>query len=148
MTINIPPPRLIDLTYEALLKSYWRKEALKKFLISSHISSSFIATWLHEESKRDFLDRLFNRLQQAEKGKAVISRMAHSLSEQSIFPDLRYREDSDLKIQAAHKAVQELKSYLKQLNEQVTSEKDRLEIQKQARIEKERIQQSQTATRI
>jgi len=41
MTINITP-RLIDLTYEALLKSYWRKEALRKFLISSRISSAFM----------------------------------------------------------------------------------------------------------
>ncbi|CAI3949335.1 Restriction endonuclease Mrr (Mrr) [Commensalibacter communis] len=144
MAINITP-RLIDLTYEALLKSYWRKEALKKFLKSSNISSTFIATWSDDETKRIFLDRLFNGLQQTAKGKAVISHMAHSLSEQSSFPDLRGPwEDSILKIQAAHKAVQELKSYLKQLNEQVTSEKERLEIQKQARIEKERIQRSQT----
>ncbi|EUK17458.1 restriction endonuclease [Commensalibacter papalotli (ex Servin-Garciduenas et al. 2014)] len=144
MAINITP-RLIDLTYEALLKSYWRKEALKKFLMSSHISSSFIATWSNDESKRIFLDRLFNGLQQTSKGKAVISRMAYSLSEQSTFPDLRGPwEDSDLKIQAAYKAVQELKLYLKQHNERVISEKERLETQKRAQIQKERIQRSQT----
>lgn len=144
MTINITP-RLIDLTYEALLKSYWRKEALRKFLISSRISSTFMATWSNDETKRNFLDRLFNKLQQAEKGKAVISQMAHNLSEQSTFPDLRGPwEDAEQRIQDAHKAVQELKSYLKQQNEQVISEKERLEIQKRAQIEKERIQRSQT----
>ncbi|CAI3960097.1 unnamed protein product [Commensalibacter communis] len=71
MAINITP-RLIDLTYEALLKSYWRKEVLKKFLKSSNISSTFIATWSDDETKRIFLDRLFNGLQQTAKGKAVI----------------------------------------------------------------------------
>ncbi|CAI3949514.1 hypothetical protein [Commensalibacter communis] len=71
MAINITP-RLIDLTYEALLKSYWRKEALKKFLKSSNISSTFIATWSDDKTKRIFLDRLFNGLQQTAKGKAVI----------------------------------------------------------------------------
>lgn len=144
MTINITP-RLIDLTYEALLRSYWRKESLRKFLISSRINSVFMATWSNDETKRNFLDRLFNKLQQAEKGKTVISQMAHNLSEQSTFPDLRGPwEDAEQRIQDAHKAVQELKSYLKQQNEQVTSAKERLETQKRAQIEKERIQRSQT----
>ena len=45
-------PRLIELTYEAALKSYWRKEALKKSLRTSHVSENFLATWGAEESKR------------------------------------------------------------------------------------------------
>ena len=38
-------PRLVGLTYEAALKSYWRKEALKKFLPASYVSENFLATW-------------------------------------------------------------------------------------------------------
>ena len=53
-------PRLVELTYEAALKSYWRKEALKNFLRASHISENFLATWGGEESKRDFLDKVFH----------------------------------------------------------------------------------------
>ena len=103
-------PRLIDLTYEAALKSYWRRNALRQFLRASHVSENFIATWAEDESKRNVLDRLFQKLQQSDRGKAVIFLMARSLSEQTTFPDLRNWEDSEQKIQEAHKAVQELKA--------------------------------------
>jgi len=74
-------PRLIELTYEAALKAYWRKNALRKFLRASHVADSFLATWAEDESKRELLDRLFHKLQQSDKGKAVIFQMARSLSE-------------------------------------------------------------------
>jgi hypothetical protein len=98
-------PRLVELTYEAALKSYWRKEALKKFLRASHISENFLATWGGEESKRDFLDKVFQKLQASDKGKAVIFEMARSLSEQTTFPDLRNWEDSPQKVADAKNAV-------------------------------------------
>lgn len=98
-------PRLVELTYEAALKSYWRKEALKKFLRASHISENFLATWGGEKSKRDFLDKVFQKLQASDKGKAVIFEMARSLSEQTTFPDLRNWEDSPQKIADAKNAV-------------------------------------------
>ncbi len=106
-------PRLIELAYEAALKSYWRRNALRKFLLASHVADSFLATWSDDESKRDLLDRLFLKLQASDRGKAVIFQMARSLSEQTTFPDLRNWEDSDQKIHEAYKAVQELKIYLK-----------------------------------
>jgi hypothetical protein len=105
-------PRLIDLTYEAALKSYWRKEALRKFLRASHVAETFLATWGTDESKRDFLDKVFQKLQGSDRGKAVIFEMARSLSEQTTFPDLRNWEDSAQKIFDATKAVAELKSFL------------------------------------
>lgn len=137
-------PRLIELTYEAALKSYWRRNALRKFLLASHVADSFVATWADEESKRDLLDRLFPKLQSTDKGKAVIFQMARSLSEQSTFPDLRNWEDSAQKIQEAHKAVQELKAYLAQQDEEICSEKERTEAQERARAERARIQRSLT----
>ena len=94
-------PRLIELTYEAALKAYWRKNALRKFLCSSHVAESFLSSWASEESKREFLDRLFQKLQATDKGKALIFQMARHLSEQTTFPDLRNWEDSDEKIQYA-----------------------------------------------
>lgn len=137
-------PRLIELTYEAALKSYWRKNALRKFLIASHVASNFVATWSEDESKRDLLDRLFQKLQTTDKGNAVIYQMARSLSEQSTFPDLRNWEDSTQKIQDASKAVQELKAYLNKQDEEIKYEKDREETQQRARVERERIQRSLT----
>lgn len=137
-------PKLIELTYEAALKSYWRKNALRKFLRASYVSESFLATWAEAESKRDFLDRMFLTLQKSDKGKAVIYQMARNLSEQRTFPDLRNWEDSDQKIQDAHKAVQELKHYLKEQDEQIINERDRLEVLQRAREEREKIQRSLT----
>jgi hypothetical protein len=137
-------PRLIELTYEAVLKSYWRRNALRKFLTASHVANSFVGAWPEDESKRDLLDRLFQRLQVTEKGQAVIFQMAQSLSEQSTFPDLRNWEDSQQKIQDAHKAVQELKGYLKRQDEVIKSEKEREETQQRARTERTRTQRSQT----
>lgn len=90
-------PRLIELTYEALLASHWRRHALHKFLIASHVSESFLKSWTSDESKRDLLDRLFPQLQASDRGKALILKMARSLAEKTTFPDLRNWEDSEKK---------------------------------------------------
>ena len=137
-------PRLIDLTYEAALKSYWRRNALRQFLRASHVSENFIATWAEDESKRNVLDRLFQKLQQSDRGKAVIFLMARSLSEQTTFPDIRNWEDSEQKIQEAHKAVQELKAYLKKQDEEVRSEREKKKAQEHAREQGAKIQRSLT----
>jgi len=137
-------PHIIELTYEAVLKSYWRKNALRKFLRASHIAESFVSSWAEDESKRELLDRLFQNLQSTDKGKAVIFQMARSLSEQTTFPDLRNWEDSVQKIQDANKAVQELKAYLKQQDAEIRSEKERKDAQEKAREEREKIQRSLT----
>ena len=137
-------PRLVELTYEASLRSYWRKKALRKFLLASHVAESFLVSWSSDESKRDLLDRLFSKLQTTDRGKAVIFRMAKSLSEQSSFPDLRNWEDSEQKIQDAHEAVEELKAYMEQQELEIRSEKEREEARERARVARERIQRSIT----
>lgn len=135
-------PRLVELTYEAALKSFWRKKALKKFLRASHLSATFIGTWGDDESKRDFLDRAFDRLQRTDKGKAVIFEMSKNLSEQITFPDLRSWEDSTEKIQEATNAVGELKSYLRKQSEEIKSEKDREAARKKAHVERAKIRRA------
>lgn len=136
--------RFIELTYEAALKSYWRKAALRKFLRSSRISESHLATWAADESKRDFLDRTFTSLQKNDAGKAVIFDMAKALSELSSFPDLRDWEDSAEKIAAATKAVAELKAYLRSQDEEIRSEREREEAKERARSERSKVQKSLT----
>lgn len=136
-------PRLIELTYEAALKSFWRKNALKKFLRASYISESYLGTWdLENETKREFLDRAFIKLQKSKKGRAVIVEMAQSLSEFKSFPDLRHWEDSDEKISKAYKAVEELRRYLKLQTEKHQNERQRAEIKKRARERRAEIQRS------
>jgi len=143
MAVKITP-HLNDLVYEAALKSYWRKKSLKKFLRESHISENFLATWDGDESKREFLDRVFEKLQKSDKGKRLIGTMAMSLADQSTFPDLRNWEDSNLKIQDAAKAVKDLKSYIKRQNEEIKSERDIKEAKDRARDEKQKIQRNKT----
>jgi hypothetical protein len=137
-------PRLIELTYEAALKSYWRKNALRSFLRASHVAESFISSSANDESKRELLDRLFPKIQATDKGKALIFQMARSLSEQTTFPDLRNWEDSDIKIQNAHKAVTEIKHYLNQQNSEVKDEREKKKFKENARKEREKNQRART----
>lgn len=142
MTLKITP-HLIGLVYEAALKSFWRKTALRKFLRECHIADSFLATWSSDESKRELLDRLFEHLQKTEKGKLVVGKMALSLSEQTTFPDLRDWEDSDKKISEAARAVKDLKRYLKIQKEEIKTEKEKKVARDKAREEREGKQRSQ-----
>jgi hypothetical protein len=137
-------PRLIELTYEAALKSFWRKEALRKFLRASHVAETFVSTWVNEESKRDFLDRLFQKLYLTDRGKAVILEMAKNLSEQKTFPDLRNWEDSTQKITDATKAVFELKEYLRIQTKTLLDEKEKEAAKARAREYNQNIQRSLT----
>lgn len=137
-------PRLIELTYEALLKSFWRKESLRKFIRASHVAEAHIATWSTDESKRDFLDRTFQKLQGSDRGKALIFQMARNLSEQTTFPDLRNWEDSSQKIAEATKSVAELKTYLNSQDKEIRTEREREEAKERANEERQKIQRNLT----
>lgn len=137
-------PHLIQLVYEAALKSFWRKEALRKFLRECHVSESHLATWAAEESKREFLDRTFANLQRSDRGKAVIGQMAIFLAEQTAFPDLRNWEDSATKIQDATTAVAELKALIRRQTEEVRAEEEKDAAKKKAREEREAVQRKRT----
>ncbi|WP_256596069.1 MULTISPECIES: hypothetical protein [Pseudomonas] len=136
---------LVQLCYEAALKSFWRRESLRKFLRQSHVAESHLATWSSEESKRDFLDRTFAALQRSDKGKAVIGAMAISLAEQSSFPDLRNWEDSAIKIKEAHNAVAELKAYIARQTEEVRTQRERDAIKARVREEREAAQKQRVS---
>lgn len=144
MAIKVTP-HLVQLVYEAALKSFWRKDSLRKFLRQSHVAESHLSTWAAEESKRDFLDRTFASLQRSDKGKAVIGGMALFLAEQTTFPDLRNWEDSATKIQDASKAVAELKALIARQTEEVRSEREREAAKAKAREERDAVRREQTS---
>lgn len=118
------PPHFVELVYDALLKSFWRKKALRAFLRRSGIPSSVLADLHDDESKRDWLDRLFPRLEEPERGQAIIQQMAQSLAEQVAFPDLENWEDSAEKIRQAQVAVAALKEYLGEKEQERQSERE------------------------
>jgi hypothetical protein len=116
---------VITLIYEATLKSFWRRNALSRFLRQAGVAQSFISSWGSQESKRQFLDRLFATLPQQAKGQELLLAMARDLAEQSDFPDLKGWEDSELKLQEARAAVAALRTAFGKLEDQVESERER-----------------------
>ncbi|MBM1002385.1 MAG: restriction endonuclease [Desulfofustis sp. PB-SRB1] len=133
-------PSFIELTQDACLKAFWRKRALRAFLKQHQISDNQLASWAEDESKRDFLARLFDALigVKDNRGFAVILNMARSLAEMKHFPDLENWEDSSEKISNAHKAIARLKSQVDKLNEQVRDENESREWRKRAAEDRER----------
>src|ERR1700755_3119253 len=121
------PPHFIDLVLDAALKSFWRKKALIQFLRRCHISEAFLATWRAEETKRDFLYRLFPKMESSAKGESAIKQMAVNLAEHTTFPDLEGWEDAVEKKQAAVAAINVLKAYLQKQKETSVDEKSRTE---------------------
>lgn len=119
-------PYYTNLVYEACLKSFWRKRALSKFLRQCGVAETFINTWGAEESKRDFLDRLFSELPKSDRGRAGLLRMSMFLMEQGSFPDLQGWEDSSQKIQAANEAVSKLRVYHSKQQTEIQSEEEAL----------------------
>lgn len=123
------PPHFLELVYDAALKSFWTKKGLKRFLRRSHIAESFLAQLSETESKRDWLDRLFPKLEGTDKGQRVIREMATTLAEQTAFPDLDKWENSKAMVEDAKLAVGRLRDYL---------EKKKAEQQKAAAVRKSR----------
>ena len=118
------PSHLIELVQDALLKSFWRKPALKNFLRRNGISEAALAQLDNSETKRVWLDRLFPKIEISERGQAVIQQMAASLADQTSFPDLTTWEDSELKIMQAKEAVAALKEYLDRKKQERIDERE------------------------
>jgi len=138
-------PYYISLVYDAALKSFWRKKALRKFLRECGISERFLSTWDETESKREFLDRLFDNLLKSDKGRSALLKISEFLMEQRTFPDLKNWEDSDKKIKDAYDAVTKLRIYHKQQQEEIEKlvEKEKLKKEfKKRQSEITRTQQS------
>lgn len=118
------PPHFVELLYDTLLKSFWRKKSLRNFLRRSHVAEAFLSSLPEDETKRDWLDRLFPRLEATEKGQSLLQQMARSLAEQDSFPDLLHWEDSEDKIRDAKAAVAALKEYINRKDEEKRDEQE------------------------
>lgn len=121
-------PHLIQLTFEAALRSFWRKNALFNFLRRSHVPN--LTTCGPDESKRDYLTRIFESLELTDQGNGRILQIARFLVEQRTFPDLESWEDSKEKVAAARSAVAELADYLSEQDTQMAAEESRSKARK------------------
>lgn len=132
----------IELSQDACLKVFWRKSALRRFLRLHHISEKELATWHSEdESKRDYLIRLFDKLIKLKdnSGYQIIMGMACSLAEMEHFPDLESWEDSKMKIATAKASVERLKREVEKLNKQISDEKEIIRRRKEVEEERQKI---------
>lgn len=136
-------PHFVELVYDALLKSFWRKQALRRFLRRCHISESYLAQLTEQETKRDWLDRIFPKIEATERGQALIQEMAKALVDQDSFPDLENWEDSAQKIKAAQEALAALRAYLKKQTEEHENEKEIEAKKKQHSDAQAKVQRSQ-----
>lgn len=134
-------PHLVDLTFDAALRSFWRKNALSTFLQRSEIAN--LPAWLPDESKRDYLNRVFELLRRSDRGKGKILQLAQFLAEQTAFPDLQGWEDTAEKLDAATRSVAALKSYLHEQEESLVSEEQRQEARKRLRESQAKARESQ-----
>lgn len=153
-------PVLISLIYDAVLKSYWRKKPLREFLSECGIQREFLSTWSADETKRLFLDRLFEDLRNTNDGRRKMLEMGQHLSEQDVFPDLHGWEESESMVRNAKNAVAALRKYLQKQDVQIKSRSEREVAQKRYRehqlevsrsradLEKLRLQLDDLATRI
>ena len=126
------PPHYVQLVWEAAHKSFWRRQALYDFLRRCGISEQTLATWTQEETKRDFLNRLFPRLESVDGGVRSINAMADALVEQRNFPDLDGWDEAARMKKEAHHAVSALRLYRARQAEQVAKERGRAESKRQA----------------
>lgn len=136
-------PYYVELVYDTCLKSFWRKKALTKFLRQCSIAESFLVSWAPDESKRDLLDRLFEKLPRTDKGRAALVKMAKYLMDQRTFPDLQNWEDSEQKIKDAHDAVSRLRICHSRQEEELQSEDNKLKAQAIFREHQQQINRSQ-----
>lgn len=135
------PAHFIDLVQDALLKSFWTKRALRRFLRRCHVSDSFLGQLSDDETKREWIDRLFPKLEANERGQALIQQMARSLADQASFPDLDNWDDSASMLRAAEAAVAALKDYIER------KDRDKAEEQEGGRRRRMADEQRQRAVR-
>jgi len=138
-------PYYISLIHDALLKSYWRKKSLRYFLKECKISENFLATWNEDESKRDFLTRLFDKLPQSDKGRNALVEIADFLVEQRSFPDLQNWDDSEIKIKEANVAVENLRKYHKEQEEELIDEENKIQTKKRFAENQKKVSISQNS---
>ncbi len=136
------PPHYVQLVWEAAHKAFWRRQALHDFLRRCGVKETFLASWTSDESKRDFLNRLFPRLEATDAGVRLINSMADSLSEMQTFPDLDgWEEESRMRADAA-RAVATLRLYLNKKREAAAEERSRTATrQRTAEIREQQIRQ-------
>lgn len=129
-------PYLIQLVQDAAHKSYWYKGSLKDFLRRSKVPGNLLGSLIESETKIQWLNFIFPKLEESEAGQRLIFEMARSLAEQKTFPDLVRHEDSARKIAEAKEAVKALKDRLDEYDRDRDAEKEAATVRKRGEEER------------
>lgn len=136
-------PQLVELCFSAAHCSFWRKKTLRRFLEQCDVPSAFLSTWHSDETKRDFLERLFAQLPKSDAGRVTVLKLAKSLAEQEAFPDLKGWEESDRMLRDAREASGILRRYLDAQESQIAGEKQQEEARGRFHERQQQIAKSQ-----
>lgn len=131
--------QISELTFDAILKVFNRKKTFIRFLRSMGVKDTVLASFDPNETKREFLERLFPKMQNTENGKKAILKMALEVSEFKEFPDLKGYEDSSLKEINAQESVSNLNKCISELRKNTSDEQERQRIKEIARQHAEEI---------
>ena len=117
-------PVLAEYIKDACPKVFWTHNALHLFLRQNGIADNFLSSRHENETKRQFIARLFDNLtkRRDNKGHAVILKIGQALSDMEHFPDLENYEDSLTKITTAKEAVRRVKEEIDKINKKIDAE--------------------------
>jgi hypothetical protein len=118
-------PYYVELVQEACVRSFWRKKALSRILRYCGVPEALVETWRPNETKRDFLTRLFLELPSSERGRQILDGVAEFLARQRVFPDLEKSDDTAALVDAAQEAVLRLRLWREQQDEEAQTENER-----------------------
>ena len=136
--------QLAELTFDAILKVFNRKKTFLRFLRSMGVKENVLLGFDPNETKREFLERLFPKMQDTDNGKKAILKMAIELAEFKDFPDLKGFEDSKQKIDSANEAVSKLNQCISEQHKKDTDEKEKARLIENARQRAEEIKKART----
>ena len=126
-----------ELTRNACWRAFWYKKSLLHFLKCNGISNGFLNSWQPNETKVEFLSRLFQALESSSSDKAMQSvlSMARDLSERQTFLDWEGRPDGKESVSAAKEACTRLKREFVKV-QALLNEQRRVETNKKAELER------------
>ena len=108
------------------------------------VGDAMLASYQKDETKRQFLDRLFEHLEDSPTGDELIGRIAAALSEQTSFPDLVGWEDSKQKIERARESVASLKDAVDKLQAKAEQAAAAKEARQRAEADRAKRRRSET----
>lgn len=132
---------LSEIVFETILTVFHRKATFIRFLKSMHIKDSVLTEFSHYNTKREFLEYLFPKLQNSVNGQHAIVKMALELCKMNEFPDLNGFEDLKKNKLKAKEFVKVLREFIEQESNRIKNQDEinKKKEENRKRVEKEKL---------